>query len=122
MVIGASVAAASLALVAVALASFVCVIPGPRRVYSDAKTIVAAADLYRTEIEYPGCPTTDDLAREKIIDKTQRVTDTWGNRLEIICTEGDVWVESAGPDAIRHTEDDVDFRQPPPRRGWGSPR
>jgi hypothetical protein len=82
--------------------------------------IAAAAGLYRTEND--DCPTMDDLARLGIVDKTRRLTDPWGNQFEIICgTSGEILVESAGPDTIRHTEDDVDYRQPPQRWG-GRPR
>ena len=117
IVIGASATATALALIAVALSS-VCLYPGPHQAYSDAMGMAAAAEVYRTEND--GCPTMDDLVRERIVDKTKRITDPWGNPFEIICgTSGEILVESAGPDAIRHTEDDIDFREPPPRRGWG---
>jgi hypothetical protein len=83
------------------------------------KALALAAALYRSE--HADCPTTDDLARERIIDPNRHVTDPWGNPFEIRCSSGDVWIESPGPDESRHTDDDLDSRLPPsPRTAWRS--
>lgn len=81
------------------------------------KALVAATQLYRSE--HAGCPTVEDLMRMGIVERQARVVDDWDNPLEIVCTSDRSWVESAGPDEMRHTEDDIESRTSPASSdGW----
>lgn len=84
---------------------------------TNARALEAATVMYRAE--HAHCPDFADLRRDMIISSTQHAHDRWGNPYEIVCTKEDSWVESAGPDRKRFTEDDFHSRRKSARRSWG---
>jgi general secretion pathway protein G len=61
--------------------------------------------LWRTDT--PGeCPTVSRLKADKLLDKVGG-DDPWGKPYRIRCADGEVYVESGGPDQRTGTEDDI---------------
>jgi general secretion pathway protein G len=61
--------------------------------------------LWRTDT--PGeCPTVSRLKKDKLLDKVGG-DDPWGKPYTIRCSDGEVYVESMGPDQRAGTEDDI---------------
>jgi general secretion pathway protein G len=61
--------------------------------------------LWRTDS--PGeCPTVGRLKTDKLLDKVGG-DDPWGKPYTIRCSDGEVYVESKGPDQRGGTEDDI---------------
>lgn len=64
-----------------------------------------AVALWRTDT--PGeCPTVSRLKADKLLDKVGG-DDPWGKPYTIRCSDGEVYVESKGPDQRGGTEDDI---------------
>jgi general secretion pathway protein G len=64
-----------------------------------------AVALWRTDS--PGeCPTVGRLKTDKLLDKVGG-DDPWGKPYTIRCENGEVYVESKGPDQRQGTEDDI---------------
>lgn len=64
-----------------------------------------AVALYRTDS--PGeCPSVSQLKKDKLLDSTGG-DDPWGKRYKIRCSDGEIYVESSGPDQKSGTEDDI---------------
>ena len=71
----------------------------------DAKAIGNGVTMWL--IDNDGCPTTDQLLQEKILDSKTKTIDPWNQAYEIDCGGGEPTVTSAGPDKQSGTEDDV---------------
>jgi general secretion pathway protein G len=64
-----------------------------------------AVALWRTD--NPGdCPTVGKLKADKLLDKVGG-DDPWGKPYTIKCADGEIYVESKGPDQRSGTEDDI---------------
>jgi len=73
-----------------------------------ARTIRQAASMWRSLKGGPGeCPTVSKLIEDKEIDPSSTTADPWGTPFVVTCTDDDVTVASAGPDAKTGTKDDV---------------
>lgn len=100
-------AAGGLAVAARNLLAPSCVLPWRERWRIDARSLQAAGEVYRSE--HAACPTLGDLVNVELVLPTQHWHDRWGS-VAIICTSDRVWIEAAGPDKLRHTADDLDWR------------
>jgi general secretion pathway protein G len=63
-------------------------------------------ELWQTEND-SSCPSVSQLKKDKYLDKAAASQDPWGTTFEINCTEGTVYVRSAGPDKQAGTKDDI---------------
>ena len=70
-----------------------------------ASQILKAASSYVAE-EGTGCPTVSSLKRDKFLEDDAPLSDAWGARFRILCTDGELVVHSAGADA-NNSGDDV---------------
>ncbi len=61
--------------------------------------------LWRTDTPNE-CPSVNQLKKDKLLDKVGG-DDPWGKPYKIKCTDGEVYVESGGPDGKRGTSDDI---------------
>lgn len=66
----------------------------------------AVQDWQRVNNEY-GCPTQSQLLEGKHLDASSAPDDPWGMPWGLVCTEDDVFVQSAGPDKKQGTQDDI---------------
>ena len=73
---------------------------------SDAGQIAAAAADYRTE-HLEGCPTLSMLEEDHFLSRDTREDDAWGNRFRVRCEDEQITVNSAGPDGVPNTADDI---------------
>jgi general secretion pathway protein G len=64
-----------------------------------------AVALWRTD-NPSECPTVGKLKADKLLDKVGG-DDPWGKSYTIKCSDGEVYVESKGPDQRAGTEDDI---------------
>jgi general secretion pathway protein G len=63
-------------------------------------------ELWQTEND-SSCPSVSQLKKDKYLDRAAASQDPWGTTFEINCTEGTVYVRSAGPDKQVGTKDDI---------------
>ncbi len=73
---------------------------------ADAAQIQAAAKTFRTQ-HADGCPTLSSLQEEQFLSRNVRADDAWGNRFRISCEDGEIAVNSAGPDGKPNNLDDI---------------
>lgn len=64
-------------------------------------------ELWQTEND-TSCPSVSQLKKDKYLDQAAASADPWGTTFEIRCTEGTVYVRSAGPDKQEGTNDDIE--------------
>lgn len=64
-------------------------------------------ELWQTEND-TSCPSVSQLKKDKYLDQAAASEDPWGTTFEIRCTEGTVYVRSAGPDKQEGTNDDIE--------------
>lgn len=78
---------------------------GVKTARDNAIKLRQAVALYRTDS--PGdCPSVSQLKKDKLLDTTGG-NDPWGKRYKIRCADGEIYVESSGPDQKSGTEDDI---------------
>ena len=73
---------------------------------TDAQALRSAVMLYVAD-NPKGCPTVEDLVRERYLDGSRRTTDAWDTPYQISCEDSDIKVVSAGKDLEFNTEDDI---------------
>ena len=76
-----------------------------RQAETDAATLRSAASAYM--LEFDGCPTVEDLVRERIVSAHSATSDPWGKPFAIECAGPEPSVSSAGPDGVASTQDDI---------------
>jgi hypothetical protein len=78
-----------------------------KSVETSARTIRAAAQNWQATTNSEACPTVAQLITEKHLDSTSNMLDAWGHPFRLKCTDGEVFVGSAGPDGTFGTRDDI---------------
>jgi hypothetical protein len=73
---------------------------------ANAAEIQTAAKAFRAQ-HADGCPTLSSLQQEQFLSRNVRGDDAWGNRFRISCDDGEVAVNSAGPDGKPNSADDI---------------
>jgi general secretion pathway protein G len=77
-----------------------------RSTQSDAEQISLAARTFRAQ-HGDGCPTLSQLQEESLLSRSARQDDAWGNRFRVRCEGEQIVVQSAGPDGVANTADDL---------------
>lgn len=77
-------------------------------VQSDLQNVRVAVDQWKAvRMGATACPTIADFQKDKLLAPDQRTSDPWGHAYEILCSETDYVVRSAGPDGIPGNGDDL---------------
>lgn len=79
--------------------------------HTDGRVVAAGAESFMAFHHGDRCPTFDEMIREKILKRDSKARDPWGESWRIECIDGEVVVNSLGPDRKAETEDDI--RIPP---------
>ena len=72
-----------------------------------ARELRNAVSRWRANREGEGCPSIEQLVQDCELDPASHTDDVWGRPFQIICTDDDVIVRSAGADGRWRTADDV---------------
>jgi prepilin-type N-terminal cleavage/methylation domain-containing protein len=73
---------------------------------TQVRSLAQVAEAYL--LHHPGasCPSLDELAEDRLLNRGSSRTDPWGGDFLVSC-DGDVNVRSAGPDGQDGTDDDI---------------
>ncbi|HEY2512527.1 MAG TPA: hypothetical protein VGI39_16785 [Polyangiaceae bacterium] len=77
-----------------------------RTTKTTAMELRRAAEMWRASHPNGGCPSLEQLKRDKAIDPASKVTDSWDTPFQIRCEAEETVVTSLGPDK-RSSADDI---------------
>lgn len=95
------------AVAALAWLSTGCRFPTEHAAQTQARVLRTAVQHARVEIGVARCFSVQQLIAGRFLDPAAEAEDPWGTPLEIVCSDEDVVVSSAGPDRRWRTRDDV---------------
>jgi len=73
----------------------------------DARSLRKAVELWQVQNNEDSCPTMSQLVADKQINSDSHQVDPWGTEWSISCADGEIYVQSSGPDKKPGTPDDI---------------
>lgn len=78
-----------------------------REAQTEVRVLRTAVQAARADIGIATCLSVQQLVAAGFVDPGSRAEDRWGTPFDIVCTDEDVVVSSAGPDRRWGTTDDI---------------
>ena len=73
----------------------------------DARSLRKAIELWQVQNSEDTCPTMGQLVADKQINSDSHQVDPWGQEWSFSCVDGEIYVQSNGPDRKPGTADDI---------------